>query len=210
MTTYGSSEPDRPILILGHGAGAGEGHPWMKAVASGLADRGITVVTFDFPYMAARRRAPDPAKVLEAAYQSVWQAVASANPEARLFAGGKSMGGRIATQAAAKKLLSPIPAGIVCFGYPLHPPGKPDTRRDAHLGGVGAPLLLLHGTRDPFGTPDEMSELAAGLTAATLHLVDGGDHSLERSADKKKPKVLALAEALDRAAAWIQSCPMMP
>jgi uncharacterized protein len=211
VKTYGPFEPDRPLLVLGHGAGAGQAHPWMQGVATGLSERGITVVTFDFPYMQAGRRLPDRGPVLEAAFQSVWTTVArDRDAAARCFAGGKSMGGRIATQAAAKELLDPPPSGVVCFGYPLHPPGKPDTRRDAHLGAIGRPILFLHGTRDPFGTPDEMTDLVSRLSDSTLHIVDGGDHSLERSGDKKKPRGSSLTEVLDRAAEWMKTCPMMP
>ena len=88
------------------------------------------------------------------------------------------MGGRITSQAAARHLLAPAPAGLVFFGYPLHPPGKPGQRRDRHLPAIALPMLFLHGTRDPFGTPDEMRELTEGLPTSTLELVDGGDHSL--------------------------------
>ena len=107
----------------------------MRRVAAGLAARGIHVVTFDFPYMAAGRKVPDKAPVLEAAFAEVWRDVVGrrsrrAAAGVRLFAGGKSMGGRIASQAAARELFAPAPAGLVFFGYPLHPPAKPEQRRD--------------------------------------------------------------------------------
>ncbi len=192
------------MLVLGHGAGAGEGHPWMKAVASGLCERGVTTVTFNFPYMETGRKLPDPGPKLELAFQQVWVAVAEARGSTGwMFAGGKSMGGRISTQAVARELLQPVPAGIVCFGYPLHPPGKPETRRDGHLAAITPPILFLHGTRDPFGTPSEMTELSSRLPTSTLQLVDGGDHSLERSRTQKMSKANALAEPLDRAAEWV-------
>jgi predicted alpha/beta-hydrolase family hydrolase len=135
------------------------------------------VATFDFPYTAAGRKVPDRGPVLEKAFLDAWEELATARGAGRpLFAGGKSMGGRIASQVAAR--LTPPPAGLVFFGYPLHPPGRPTDRRDRHLAGTGCPMLFLHGTRDPFGTPDELRDLVARLPHATLSLVDGGDHSL--------------------------------
>jgi predicted alpha/beta-hydrolase family hydrolase len=189
-----------PVLVLGHGAGAGHDHPWIKRVADGLAARGIRVVTFNFPYIDAGKHVPDPGAVLEAAFRDVWASVRDAGP---MFAGGKSMGGRIASQAAAKKVLEPAPAGLVFFGYPLHPPGKPAQRRDQHLPDIGAPMLFLHGTRDPFGSPDEMRGLVEGLPGATLEVIDGGDHSLAVS--KRQDRAGAgLERAMDVAAAWMR------
>ena len=193
-----------PWLVLAPGAGAGHEHPWMTRVAGGLAGRGVSVATFNFPYREKGRGAPDPAPVLEAAFAAAWRE-AHAAPGAgnvRMFAGGKSMGGRVATQAAARGLLQPAPAGIVCFGYPLHPPGKPGQRRDAHLPGVTCPMLFLQGSRDPFGSPEEMTALAADLHGLTLDLIDGGDHSLARP-KRQDPDGRALEDAVARAADWI-------
>ncbi len=171
------AERRKPTLVLAHGAGAGASHPWMVRVAAGLEAHGIHVVTFDFPYRAAGKKVPDPGPVLEHALAEIWEA-AGRQADGPMFAGGKSMGGRIASQAAARGLLTPAPAGLVFFGYPLHPPGRPAQRRDKHLPGVGAPMLFVQGTRDPFGSSDEMRDLVAGLRDATLELVEGGDHSL--------------------------------
>ena len=112
------------------------------------------------------------------------------------------MGGRISSQAAARGLLDPAPAGLVFFGYPLHPPGKPAQTRDRHLPDIVAPLLFLHGSRDPFGSPDEMRALVARLAHAQLEIIEGGDHSLVRPkrADPAGPSV---DQALDVAAAWM-------
>jgi hypothetical protein len=194
---YPAADPSAPLLVLAHGAGAGEDHPWMTRVAAGLATRGVHVLTFNFPYKGAGRSLPDPGPVLEAAFADVWREAGA------VFAGGKSMGGRIASQAAAKRLLSPAPAGLVYFGYPLHPPGKPGQRRDAHLPKIDRPMLFLHGTRDPFGSPDEMAALVAGLGAsATLKLIDGGDHSLGRP-KRQDPGSRAVEDAMDVAARWM-------
>jgi predicted alpha/beta-hydrolase family hydrolase len=118
-----------------------------------------------------------------------------------MIAGGKSMGGRIASQVAGRGGFDPPPAALVFFGYPLHPPNQPAKRRDAHLPHVAAPMLFLHGTRDPFGSPDEMRELVASLPHATLHLIDGGDHSL---VVKRKDGGNSVERAVETAAAWIK------
>jgi predicted alpha/beta-hydrolase family hydrolase len=187
------------LLVLAHGAGAGHTHPWMIRVADGLAARGLRVVTFDFPYVESGRRVPDRGPDLEAAFASMWTSVRDEGP---MFAGGKSMGGRIASQVAAQQGLDPAPAGLVFFGYPLHPPGKPDQRRDRHLPRISAPMLFLHGTRDPFGSPDEMRALVSALPGATLELIEGGDHSLV-APKRQNPAGASLERALDVAASWV-------
>lgn len=169
--------PRVPTIVLAHGAGTGQAHPWMRHMAAGLEGRGCRVVTFDFPYMAEGRRMPDKAPVLEAAFIKAWEQAAREAP-GPMIAAGKSMGGRMASMVAARGGFAPIPAGLLFFGYPLHPPGKPTQRRDAHLPAITVPMLFLHGTKDPFGTPDEMVALTETLTGARLHLVEKGDHSL--------------------------------
>jgi predicted alpha/beta-hydrolase family hydrolase len=204
MTIYPAAGDQAPLLLLAHGAGAGERHPWMKRVATGLATRGVTTTTFDFGYMAARRKVPDPPAVLEAAFRDAYQTLLVLQGRSDgVFVGGKSMGGRIASQVVARGDLVPPPAGLVCFGYPLHPPGKPQQRRDGHLPSIHVPVLLVHGSADPFGTADEMTALAATLHA-TLHLVEGGDHSLV-AGKRADPHGRLLEEALDAAASWIRS-----
>jgi len=203
MTTYSSPRAGAPVLVFAPGAGAGEDHPWMRKAARGLADRGVTVVTFDFPYRRAGRRLPDRGPVLEAAYRAAWTEVASACPAGvPLCIGGKSMGGRIATQVTAAGDLIPAPAKVVCIGYPLHPPGRPAQRRDQHLPKIAAPILFLHGSRDPFASTEEMTELVGWLPRATLSEVAGGDHSLAVPA-RQDPKGAAFENALDRAASWV-------
>jgi len=197
-----------PTLVLAHGAGAGHDHPWMTRVAQGLADRGVRVVTFNFPYVEEQRKVPDRGPVLEDAFAAVWRDVVSA-AAGLLFAGGKSMGGRIASQLAARGAFDPAPAGLVFFGYPLHPPGKPGQRRDRHLASIDAPLLFLHGTRDPFGSPDEMRGLVAGLPRATLELIDGGDHSLV-APKRQDPESASLERAIGLAAAFMRASPQGP
>jgi predicted alpha/beta-hydrolase family hydrolase len=192
--------PGSPVLVLAHGAGAGAKHPWMLRVANGLAAGGVSVVTFEFPYMQARRPRPDHATVLEAAYREIWETLVRETPVgAKFFAGGKSMGGRIASHIAAADGFTPPAAGLVFFGYPLHPPAAPAKRRDAHLQRISAPMLFLHGTRDPFGDPDEMRALTATLPSSHLHLIEGGDHSLQKSRRWE-----SVDEAIGIASEWIR------
>lgn len=180
---YHAAGTAQAAIILAPGAGAGQGHPFMVGYARGLARSGFDVVTFDFPYMREGRRVPDPAPVLEAAYQRAieWTRQEHASAQRRLFIGGKSMGGRIATQVAAGDPTLPI-AGLVLLGYPLHPPGRPEKRRDAHLPRLGRPALFIQGSRDTFGSPDELREaLTTIVPTPTLHVVQGGDHSFKVS-----------------------------
>jgi predicted alpha/beta-hydrolase family hydrolase len=200
VRTYAAASPIA-TLVLGHGAGAGEDHPWIRQVAQGLADRGITTVTFNFPYMEQKKRgAPDRPPVLEAAFINVWREVAR-GAKVPLFVGGKSMGGRMATHVAARHAFDPAPAGIILFGYPLHPPGAPTKRRDKHLPDVDVPILFLSGTRDTFATPDELIALAEGLPKSSLQLFEGGDHSIQRKVKTGEP---LLDQAIAAAADWIR------
>jgi len=177
-------------LILGHGAGAGQTSAFMVDYAKALAGRGIDALTFNFLYTEQRRRVPDPKEKLEACYRAVI-AHARQHPSFagnRLAIGGKSMGGRIASQVAAAGIADL--AGLVFLGYPLHPPGKPEQLRDKHLPAIAAPMLFIQGARDAFGTPDELRPVLSRLKApATLYVVEGGDHSF------KVPKSAGIAQA---------------
>lgn len=202
------SKATRTVLILAHGAGAPQLHPFMTMSGRELASRGIDVVTFNFPYMEARRNVPDKAPVLEAAYLDVIDTVRSrrALAGARLFIGGKSMGGRMASHVAAHHAeRAGDLAGLVFLGYPLHPPGRPQQARDAHLPLIRTRMLFVQGSRDTFGTPEELRPVLARLTASTsveLFEVEGGDHSL--AVPKKGPVSQAevFAKVFDRIAAW--------
>jgi predicted alpha/beta-hydrolase family hydrolase len=188
-------------FLFAHGAGAGQRHPYMVGTAERLALRGVSVVTFDFPYTEQGRKVPDLGPVLERCLRAVFDAV-RASTEGPLYAGGKSMGGRIASQVAAKGAIDP--AGLVFLGYPLHPPGKPAQRRDKHLPSVRAPMLFVQGTRDVFATPDEIAPLLPTLAkGSVLFPVEGGDHShavLKRSG---VPQDAVYAAIADRIAAFM-------
>jgi len=166
---------DAPV-ILAHGAGAGQRHPFIAGVARHLAAAGIEVVTFNFPYREERRRVPDASAVLEQCFRRVIACVRAGRTETAVFAGGKSMGGRIATQVAAHG--EPL-AGVFALGYPLHPPGKPHQLRSAHLPAITVPVLIVQGERDPFGTPGELGPVVDAMRAPVrLDVVAAGDHSL--------------------------------
>ena len=179
---YAAGQPaSGAALIVAHGAGAGQQSPFMVDFARALATLGFDTVTFNFPYTEQRRRLPDRAPVLEACYAAVIEETRRRIESARnwLFIGGKSMGGRMATQLAAAKSELPV-AGLVLLGYPLHPPGQPDKRRDAHLPSVRRPMLVIQGSRDSFGTPGELGTAFGSIDPpATLHVIAEGDHSFK-------------------------------
>jgi len=185
-------EPVGAVLILAHGAGAGQHSPWMVQFAQALSTLGVQTVTFNFLYTEQRRRVPDRRPLLDACYRAVIESVRQHVDVATrsLFIGGKSMGGRIATHLAAEDRDLPV-AGLVLLGYPLHPPGRPTERRDAHLPAVGRPMIFVQGSRDAFGTPLELMPVLDTLTpGATLHVVDGGDHSFKATKDAARQAVL--------------------
>ncbi len=164
-------------LILGHGAGADQASNFMTTFATTLAARGITVVTFNFLYTEQRRRIPDTNNKLEACFRAVVETTREKKLNRAMVIGGKSMGGRIASQIAAAG--SDI-EGLVFLGYPLHPPGKVDQLRAKHLLDIKVPMLFIQGSRDTFGTPDELQPIIKGLKApADLYVVEGGDHSFK-------------------------------
>jgi predicted alpha/beta-hydrolase family hydrolase len=190
-------------LVLGHGAGAPQTSDFMVTFARAFARRGLTTVTFNFPYMEARRRMPDRAPVLEAAFRAVIDAV-RARPDwgrDRLVIGGKSMGGRMASHVAAAGLdgLS----GCVFLGYPLHPPGRPEQLRAAHLARVREPMLFVQGARDSFGTPEELAPILAPLgPAVRLHVVEDGDHSFKLPRRGPVPQEEVFARVQEAVAGW--------
>jgi uncharacterized protein len=203
------------LLVLGHGAGAGQSHAFMVNYASELAARGIDVVTFDFAYMARGRKTPDKAPVLEATLRAV-VAGSVAQPRlqsARVFIGGKSMGGRIATHLAAEPATWPAGvrplSGVIVLGYPLAPPGgRRSGDRVSHLRRLEVPTLIVQGTRDVFGGPDEVRE-AVFAEAATPPIeivpVQGGDHSFAVLKSSGRDTSAVHAEVQDAVATWIRA-----
>ena len=197
-----AKEPLGVTLVLAHGAGASQAHPFMVDISERLAARGIDVVTFDFLYMTRGRKLPDRSDVLEATWRAAIAAARARTglPTSRMFVGGKSMGGRIASQVvAADEGLGA--SGLVFLGYPLHPPRKRLPRRDAHLPRIALPMLFVQGTRDELGTAAEIRALVRSrLPRARLHVVAGGDHSLalpkRAGADAQEAALSGAADAI--------------
>lgn len=189
-------------LILAHGAGAGMDSGFLNDIAGLLADRGIAVTRFEFPYMMARRqdgkrRPPDRMPVLLHCWRTVIADVAQAHPGDRLAIGGKSMGGRAATLLAAEPDCPKEAAAVVTLGYPFHPPGKPEKLRVDHFPAIDVPVLMLQGTRDSFGTHAEVEQYRLP-DRATLHWIDDGDHDLKPRKKSGHSHDEAKADAADR------------
>ena len=197
------SEKPFAAFVLAHGAGAGQTSRFMVEAAAGLAARGVTTATFDFPYVTAGRKVPDQAPVLEQAWRDAIDAARARSGELPLFIGGKSMGGRIASHVAAQGSAGPV-QGLVFLGYPLHPPGKPEQRRDAHLPAIQEPMLFVQGTRDAFGGAAEIHALLSRLSRATLHEIAGGDHSFKVPGGKAKQEPVFLS-ILDTVVEWMRA-----
>lgn len=200
---YYSGDTAAAVVVVGHGAGAGQNSPFLVRTAAGLAARGVTAATFDFPYITAGRRVPDRADVLERSWRDAIEAARGQAAGLPLFIGGKSMGGRIASQVAAQGCDGV--AGLIFLGYPLHPPGKPDVRRDAHLPAIRQPMLFIQGSRDAFGTADEIRTMLPRLHRATVQEIAGGDHSFKVGGRGAPKPDGVLAGILDVVRRWIDS-----
>ncbi|MEO8477701.1 MAG: alpha/beta family hydrolase [Actinomycetota bacterium] len=171
--------PKAPALVVAHGAGAGMDHPFMSGFCDALADGGVAAMRLNFPYIEAGRRSPGSPKDAIAAFRVAVEAATARAGGRPVFAGGKSYGGRISSMAAAEGMPA---AGLVFLGYPLHPPGKPDQVRDAHLYDLAQPMLFLQGTKDPFATPDVLEPVLDKLGKRANYVpFDGSGHSFERS-----------------------------
>jgi len=205
---YSAAKKNRAgfTVVLGHGAGANQLSGFMRMFASGLAGRGIDAVTFNFLYTERGRRFPDPKARLESCYRAVIHAALNHRKlkKNRLVIGGKSMGGRIASQVAAAE--GNRIAGLVFLGYPLHPPGRPDKLRDEHLKEVRAPMLFAQGARDTFGTADEIrAVIKKHRLPATLYVIEGGDHSFKVPKSAGVPQQEVYEKVMDKVAEWARA-----
>ena len=198
-------------VVLGHGAGASQTSGFMRMFAKGLAERGLDVMTFNFVYMEQGRSVPDQKHKLESCFRKVIEAALKHKKlkNSRVVLGGKSMGGRIASQVMAgedREAFANDVAGLVFLGYPLHPPGNPAKLRVEHLEHIKKPMLFVQGTRDALGSPDEIKPHIKNLRpAAKIHEIEGGDHSF------KAPKKFGLAQdqifetAMDEIDRWVRT-----
>ena len=195
----------RALFLFAHGAGAGMRHPFMKTTARDLADRDVATLRYPFPYMAEGRRRPDRQPVLVESVRAAHAAARRQCPDLPLFAGGKSMGGRMTSLAVAER---PLPGleGIIFFGFPLHRPGDESETRAEHLRSVDLPMLFVQGTRDRLAEIGRIERVCAELgSRATLHVVDGADHGfavLKRSGRTAEEVGRGIADAV---ASWIDA-----
>jgi uncharacterized protein len=194
-------------LVLAHGAGAGMAHPFMAALAQGLAERGVATLRYQFPYMEAGSRRPDTPALAHAAVRAAVAHATRLAPDLAWFAGGKSYGARMASQAQAASPLAGV-RGLVCVGFPLHPPGKPADERAVHLSDVTLPMLFLQGTRDELADESLMRALLRRLgPRASCHWLDDADHSFHVPARSGRRDEEVLAELLDEAVRWMRDGP---
>jgi len=192
----------RWLLILAHGAGAGMRHPFMESLSSELAALQIATFRYQFPYMEKRSGRPDSPAILTATVAAALRAASETAPGLPLLAGGKSMGGRMTSQAAAQILL-PNVRGLVFFGFPLHPPGSPSTQRADHLAKVPMPMLFLQGTRDTLADLKLLRPVVKKLgELATLHIIESADHGFHVLKRSGKTDASVLAELSQTTADW--------
>lgn len=194
----------RWLLVLGHGAGAGMAHPFLEKLATELAKAGIATLRYQFPYMEEGRRVPDKPEMLTATVATAVKKAAHVAPELPLLAGGKSMGARMTSQAAAQGLLGPV-KGLVFFGFPLHPPNRPATKRAEHLAKVSIPMLFLQGTRDTLADLTLLRPVCANLgSGATLHIIAETDHSFHVLKKSGKTDAEIMKELAETTASWAE------
>jgi predicted alpha/beta-hydrolase family hydrolase len=193
----------RACYVLAHGAGAGMHHPFMAAVASGLAERGIATLRYQFPYMERGSKRPDLPPLAHATVRAAVGEAARLLPNVALIAGGKSFGGRMTSQTQAS---APLPnvRGLAFLGFPLHPPKRPSIERAEHLSKIEVPMLFLQGTRDELADLSLLKPLIEKLGArATLHTLEGADHSFHVLARSGRKDADVLNDLLDELTAWI-------
>ena len=192
----------RACFVFAHGAGAGRTHPAIETMATGLAERGVATLRYQFPYMERGSKRPDPPGVAHATVRAAVAEAARCCAGLALIAGGKSFGGRMTSQAQAKAPLDGV-EGLAFLGFPLHPAGQPSTDRAAHLADIHIPMLFLQGANDQLAKVDLLKPVVAGLgRRATLHLVEGADHSFHVPKRSGRDDKEVMAEVLDAFAAW--------
>jgi predicted alpha/beta-hydrolase family hydrolase len=193
----------KALYVFAHGAGVGMNHPSMAANAQGLAERGIASLRFNFPFMEKRTGRPDPPRIAHVAVRAAVGAAGEIAGDLPLFAGGRSYGGRMTSQAQS---VAPLPGvrGLAFLGFPLHPAGKPGIERADHLAEVQIPMLFVSGSRDALAELDLLKSVVEPLgERATLHIIDQADHGLRVPAKSGRTPEQAQAEALDAVAEWM-------
>jgi uncharacterized protein len=202
---FARPESARALFVLAHGAGAGMEHPSMQAVAAGLAQRGVATLRYQFPYMEQKTRRPDPPALCHATVRAAVAEAARLAPELPLFAGGRSFGGRMTSQAQAQTALERV-RGLAFLAFPLHPAERPGTDRATHLQQVQIPMLFIQGTRDALADLNLLRPMVANLGArASLHLLEDADHSFHVPARSGRKDPDVLATALDALCRWLDA-----
>ncbi|OEY68047.1 alpha/beta hydrolase [Marinobacter sp. X15-166B] len=210
-TLISDGHPELPLLLFAHGAGAPMDSPVLERVAAGFAEHGVQVVRFEFPYMQqrrvdGRRRPPDRMPVLTGSFENVLTRVRGEVGAARpVFIGGKSMGGRVATHLSCKPEVAAQFDGVVCFGYPFHPPGKPERWRTGHFADLRRPLLVVQGTRDPFGKQDEVVNALDPEWPVELCWLQGGNHDFEPLKRQRETREELLDAAVRASVAFMRA-----
>jgi predicted alpha/beta-hydrolase family hydrolase len=190
------------LFVLAHGAGAGMRHPFLETLSRELAATGVATLRYQFPYMEHRRTAPDRPNVLTETVRAAMRAAIERDPKLPIFAGGKSMGGRMTSLAASQQKLDGV-RGLIFVGFPLHPPNKPGIERAEHLQGVGLPMLFLQGTRDTLAKLELLRPVCDRLgPSATLHIVDTADHSFHVLKRSGKTDAQVLQELARTISSW--------
>lgn len=192
----------RCLYVLSHGAGAGMGHPFMQDISQRLADHGVATFRYQFPYMEQGRKRPDHHGVLTSTVSSAVVAAFGLAPDLPIVAGGKSMGGRMTSRAAALREL-PNVKGLVFLGFPLHPADKRGTERAIHLNEVRPPMLFVQGTRDRLADPDLLVGVTKELRNSTVHWIDGADHSFKVLKRSGRTNDGVMGEISETVAAWV-------
>lgn len=193
----------RALFVLAHGAGAGMDHPSVQAIAAGLTERGIATLRYQFPYMENGSRRPDPPALCHATVRAAVAQAAHLAPDLPLIAGGRSFGGRMTSQAQARAPLQGV-RGLVFLAFPLHPAGRPDKDRAAHLQEVGIPMLFIQGSRDDLADAGLLRTVIEGLgSRATLHMLEGADHSFHVPARSGRKDLDVRADALNAVCGWV-------
>ena len=193
----------RWLFVLAHGAGAGMNHPFMADVARALAARGVATLRWDFPFMAAGKKRPDPPAVAVAAVRAACAAARERAPDLRLVAGGKSFGGRM-TSTALAEAAEPRVEGCIFLGFPLHPAKQPATARAEHLARVNVPMLFVQGTRDALAEPALLRPVVASLgSRALLHEIEGADHGFAVPARSGRDTAAVISQIADTVDAWL-------
>jgi predicted alpha/beta-hydrolase family hydrolase len=193
----------RAVYVLSHGAGAGMAHPFLEKLSGLLSGRRIAVLRYQFPYMEKKSRRPDRPEVAEATVRAAVAEARKLLPRLPIFAGGKSFGGRMTSNAEAHGALAV--RGIVFLGFPLHPPGAPADTRAAHLKNVAVPMLFLQGTNDEFASSDLLKPVVRSLgKRATVHWIEGANHSFHVPKSSGRTDADVMADLADAMAAWME------